>query len=151
MSNALRRLHETLLHSKGAIPYELREKLMELATMALGGMPAELDLPKPAEQEALALLCEEAAEVVHAVCKALRHGLNSAHPDAPMGPDNRQLIEFELGQLLAVGRIACEVVLDVSAVERACREKLQTLAPHLHHKAVGAARVRVLEKLEQEA
>ncbi len=63
----------------------------------------------PAEAERLAILAEEAGEIVQAVGKILRHGYQSYHPDftayAPgsfQRPFNRQALERELGDLSAV-------------------------------------------------
>lgn len=53
----------------------------------------------PAEAERLALLAEEAAEVIQVVGKILRHGYESYHPADPCGPSNRQLLEKEMGDL----------------------------------------------------
>ncbi len=55
----------------------------------------------PAEAERLAMLAEEASEVVQGVCKILRHGYASYHPDNPQ-LDNRALLMNELADLNAV-------------------------------------------------
>lgn len=55
-----------------------------------------------AEAERLAMLAEEAGEVVQAVGKVLRHGYESYHPDDPRGIPNRALLENELADLHAV-------------------------------------------------
>lgn len=60
----------------------------------------------PAQAELLAMLAEEAGELIQAVGKTLRHGYDSrwrAAPDAPLeGPTNRQAIEQELEDMFAV-------------------------------------------------
>ena len=54
----------------------------------------------PAEAERLAMLAEEAGEVIQAVGKVLRHGYARSHPDG--GPDNRELLDKEVGDFIAV-------------------------------------------------
>lgn len=57
------------------------------------------------EVELLTMIAEEAAEVVQAVTKTLRHGLESRHPDG--GPTNREALSGELadlGALLQAGK-----------------------------------------------
>ncbi|HRP26375.1 hypothetical protein [Thauera sp.] len=56
-----------------------------------------------AEAERLAMLAEEAAEVVQIVGKILRHGYDSYHP---LQPDvlNRELLDDELRDLLTVAK-----------------------------------------------
>lgn len=57
----------------------------------------------PAEAERLAMLAEEAGEVVQICMKILRHGYASHHPDDQLGlRPNRSLLEQELGDLLGV-------------------------------------------------
>lgn len=53
-----------------------------------------------AERERLAMLAEEAGEIVQAVGKVLRHGYDSRHPDG--GPDNRASLERECRDFLGV-------------------------------------------------
>ena len=55
----------------------------------------------PAEMERLAMLAEEAGEIVQMVGKTLRHGYESFHPDNP-GITNRGLLENEIADLHAV-------------------------------------------------
>ena len=54
-----------------------------------------------AELERLALLAEEAAEVVHMVNKIIRHGYAANNPKTN-GPINRDLLASELNDLLWV-------------------------------------------------
>ena len=53
----------------------------------------------PGEAELLALLLEEMGEAQQVIGKVLRHGYDSTHPDG--GPDNRMLLEKEVGDVLA--------------------------------------------------
>jgi NTP pyrophosphatase (non-canonical NTP hydrolase) len=57
----------------------------------------------PAEAERLAMLAEECSEVIQIVGKILRHGYESHHPDG--GPDNREHLERELGDLTCIMEI----------------------------------------------
>ncbi|MBO9427995.1 MazG nucleotide pyrophosphohydrolase domain-containing protein [Sulfitobacter sp. R18_1] len=55
----------------------------------------------PAEAERLAMLSEEAGEIVQAVSKILRHGYANYHPDDPT-TDNRDLLSAEITDMMAV-------------------------------------------------
>lgn len=57
----------------------------------------------PAEAERLFLLAEEAAEVIQAVTKILRHGYESHNPDRPEDGTNRDQLRKEYIQFAAVG------------------------------------------------
>ena len=54
------------------------------------------------QAERLTLLIEEAAEVQQAAAKILRFGLDSSNPLDPNSPDNRELLERELGDLMLI-------------------------------------------------
>lgn len=56
----------------------------------------------PAAAERLAMLAEEASEIVKAVSKILRHGYESHNPDAPRKASNRTQLEGEMADLLGV-------------------------------------------------
>lgn len=56
----------------------------------------------PAETERLAMLSEEAGEIVLIIGKILRHGLQSYHPDDPDKKSNKLLLINELNDLGAV-------------------------------------------------
>ena len=69
-----------------------------------------------AEAERLEMLAEEAAEVVQAATKVLRHGYGSHHPDfSPDERDNRSDLRSELNDVLAVAW-AMEQVGDIREV-----------------------------------
>ena len=55
-----------------------------------------------AERERLAMLAEEAGEIVQIVGKILRHGYESYHPDDPKKKQNRWILEDEINDLAAV-------------------------------------------------
>lgn len=58
----------------------------------------------PAELERLAILAEEASEVIKVVNKIIRHGWDSTHPDPTRysGQNNRQRLENEIGDLQCI-------------------------------------------------
>lgn len=56
-----------------------------------------------AQDERLAMLAEEAGEIVMAVGKIMRHGYDSYHPDHPNSTNVLEL-EKEIGDLMAVVR-----------------------------------------------
>ena len=85
----------------------------------------------PAEAERLAMLAEEAAEVIQAVGKVLRHGYYGYHPDEP-SLDNRTLLMNELAdfnsvQLLMEG--SGDVFRTGTEIERVLARKLT----YTHH------------------
>jgi len=57
----------------------------------------------PPELERLAILAEELGEVSWMIGKILRFGYASTHPDG--GPDNRTLLEQELGDVMCAVRL----------------------------------------------
>jgi NTP pyrophosphatase (non-canonical NTP hydrolase) len=90
----------------------------------------------PAEAERLAILAEEAGEIVQAVGKILRHGYESYHPDDPR-TSNRQHLERELGDLSAIVYDMCRREdLSPAAIESQRHLKLGRLEAgtlYLHH------------------
>lgn len=86
----------------------------------------------PAEAERLALLSEEAGEIVQAVGKILRHGYGSRHPNG--GPTNRELLEKEIGDLKAAVTMMV-IGGDVGEwpiIDHEC-SKLDRVKQYLHH------------------
>lgn len=65
----------------------------------------------PAEQELLAMLAEEAGEVIQAIGKILRHGYHSKSPYAleEKSPDNKEHLLMEIGDFFAVVEIMVEM------------------------------------------
>ena len=88
----------------------------------------------PAQIERLALIAEEAAEVIQAVNKIIRHGYQSHHPASRQR--NKANLEHEIGDLLAVCRYAAECG-DFSQEEAIAHGegKMQRCAPYLHHQS----------------
>lgn len=64
----------------------------------------------PAEAERLAMLAEEASEIVQIAMKVLRHGYASHHPEDPQRTPNVVLLRREMTDLRAVW----EMMLDAS-------------------------------------
>lgn len=56
----------------------------------------------PAEDERLAMLAEECAEVIKIVSKIQRHGYESWHPDDPLRTTNREMLRREITDIAAV-------------------------------------------------
>ena len=56
----------------------------------------------PAEDERLAMLAEECAEVIRIVSKIQRHGYDSWHPDDPLKTTNRAMLRKEVTDIAAV-------------------------------------------------
>lgn len=88
----------------------------------------------PAEIERLTLVAEEAAEVIQAVTKILRHGWTSTHPDHP-GYNNRSLFIRELGDFRGAVQI-CFQAKDVllPSYQYYALDKLHRVQSYLHCK-----------------
>ena len=88
----------------------------------------------PAEAERLALLAEECGEVVQVIGKILRHGYGSHHPNDRNGPDNRALLEREVGDLCyCIDTMMAVGDLDGLNVALAQTQKNVKVARYLHH------------------
>ena len=81
------------MESKGYAPEIAPEKTQSIST-AFNNL-------WPAEAERLAMLAEEAGEIVQIVGKILRHGYGSYHPANP-DMDNREMLNRELLDLISV-------------------------------------------------
>lgn len=89
----------------------------------------------PAQAELLAMLAEEAAEVIQVIGKVLRHGYDNHHPDMPQ-VTNRELLRREIIDFGAVlGPLARHLGAPPSEVEIAAAwaKKLQ----YAHHQDRG--------------
>lgn len=89
-----------------------------------------------AEDERLAVLAEECAEVIQAITKIQRHGYDSRDPTsrAEYPPDNRQMLAAEIGDVMA----AVEMLIDWRDVYRpdivqATDAKRRKVQKYLHH------------------
>lgn len=87
----------------------------------------------PAQIERLTILAEEAAEVVQAVTKILRHGYESVHPSCPDGYNNRVQFVKELGDLRAILAIMIQAGdVHVKDYIHAAAHKLERVQQYLH-------------------
>lgn len=76
----------------------------------------------PAQAELLAMLAEEAAEIIQDVGKILRFGFENSDPSKVKGPSNRLLLEAELADLEAVRQLLCEAG-DITNPEQATLDR----------------------------
>lgn len=88
----------------------------------------------PAEVERLAVLAEEAGEVVQIVGKILRHGYESRNPLEPKRGTNREMLEREVGDFY----VALHMLFEHGDIRRgavAYRESIKqdSLPQYLHH------------------
>ncbi len=90
-----------------------------------------------AQIERLAILIEECAEVQQIACKILRHGYGSYNPTIDNCPDNRQLLETEVGDLLfAIEWMQKEEDIDGTQVRYSAINKRQKVQKYLHHNTI---------------
>jgi NTP pyrophosphatase (non-canonical NTP hydrolase) len=91
----------------------------------------------PAEAERLAILAEEAGEIVQAVGKILRHGYESYNPTTVRQIPNRRHLEIECGDIAAVIHDMCRQgdmqpgFIDTQRESKLARLEAGTL--YLHH------------------
>lgn len=87
-----------------------------------------------AQEEVLALLAEECAEVIQIVGKILRHGASSRHPSDLKGPTNKEMLERELGDVRATRWLCHKYGLVSEAQEiMAADHKIRKVGKYLHH------------------
>jgi hypothetical protein len=106
-------------------------------------MPA----PNADQIEALALLMEDCAEVIHQAGKMLRHGVGlSTDQNTGVYYDNAALLIKELAQLdVAVSLVGLLLDLDQAKWQAARKERLEQLPLYLH-RSVNESIVRGLWK-----
>ena len=101
-------------------------------------MTAHFNRLSPAADEALTILAEECAEVIRAIAKIQRHGIESHYPAD--GPSNAVKLATELGQVLAAKELVCRNVEAYDRVQRvenvAYEEKFKEYPRWLHHAKV---------------
>jgi NTP pyrophosphatase (non-canonical NTP hydrolase) len=84
-----------------------------------------------AERERLACIAEEASELAQNCMKAIRHGLDSRHPQS--GISNRQLIAQEVGDLLAMLGVSAEQGdFSLAKANDSAHAKLDRVGPFMH-------------------
>lgn len=88
----------------------------------------------PAEQERLAILSEEAAEVIQIIGKILRHGYESYNPTIKDAPTNRRMLESELGDLdAAIKRCIFNGDIIKGNIQKHSMNKMDSARKYLHH------------------
>lgn len=94
----------------------------------------------PAQTERLSLLMEEMGESIQIIGKILRHGYESCNP-ITHGPTNRQLLERELGDVLAAMEFMDdESDFNIGVIRARMREKRESVMRWLHHQEPRQAR-----------
>ena len=96
------------------------------------------------EIELLALLMEEAGEIVQAAGKVLRHGWTMTYPAG--GRSNREKLEAEIGHLMVAVDLLARVESPVDRqmclsqhfIGRSCAEKAATVGEWLHEQSAPA-------------
>ena len=82
------------------------------------------------EKEVMDILQEECAEVIQAVSKVSRFGIDNYKPGKPL--TNREHLEEELGDVLAMVDIMLEQgIVNISKLEEAKRAKIEKLKKKL--------------------
>ena len=100
----------------------------------------------PAETERLAILMEEAAEVIHICGKILRHGYASYDPTKDNPPNNRRLLHEEVADLSrAIDMMVYSYDLDPALLSLLYKNK-DNKKKYLHHQSVE-----MFDKKEKEA
>lgn len=88
----------------------------------------------PAEDERLTLLIEECAKVIQAASKIQRHGYTLKHPATTDGPDNRAMLEAEMGDMQAVARLMIKAGdIQILNIAKSADLKAEKIKPYLHH------------------
>lgn len=88
-----------------------------------------------AQAERLAMLAEEAGEVVLAVGKILRHGYYSSHPDQTTTDRNNKIdLETEIGDFIGIAEQMCKMK-DLSQINiiESKNEKWAKALKYTHH------------------
>jgi NTP pyrophosphatase (non-canonical NTP hydrolase) len=84
------------------------------------------------EHEALSLLMEECGEVVQAIGKIMRHGLDSDHPGTLI--TNRDALAKEVSDVQCSIKILLrDGVIDQKKIDKARREKIRKLRTNFRH------------------
>lgn len=101
------------------------------------GAPGHFNRMTPPEAERLAILAEEAGEVVQACGKILRHGYSSFHPQTRIG--NRTALEKEIGDFIGIARALVEAGdVDGDRIEEAAAKKVANASRFTHHQKWSA-------------
>lgn len=99
-------------------------------------MKTEKDKLSEAEAERLAILTEEAGEVLQEIGKISRHGFDSDWPKGS-GNTNRRKLEKEIGHFIfMVDFMIVNGDISKENIEASAKEKNETIKPWLHHNKV---------------
>ena len=80
------------------------------------------------EREILLILQEESAEVIQAVSKVFRFGWDAVNPVIESEQNNREHLEEEVGDFLAMVQIMVDTgMIDTVAIDTANRNKIEKL------------------------
>lgn len=80
------------------------------------------------------MLAEECAEVIQAVTKALRHGLNSHNPNAgPASPNNQESLRREVTDLVTVLWMLDESGLDLTPDAKTMARRMEEKLRYTHY------------------
>jgi len=89
------------------------------------------------ELERLALLSEEASEVIQIINKIIRHGYSSYNPFDDEKTTNRELLEKELGHLkLAIDTMIVNGDIKAINISKHLGEKRKTINRWLHYNKI---------------
>jgi NTP pyrophosphatase (non-canonical NTP hydrolase) len=87
-------------------------------------------------QERLHFVMEEAAEVIQACAKILRHGNHSRNPDVENSLTNKEHLSHELGQLMCVVDLMTNYFeLDDGLIHDGYAAKERSLLEYSHHQS----------------
>lgn len=88
----------------------------------------------PAQDERLAKLAEECAEVIKAVCKIFRHGYESRDPTKQASLTNRRDLEFEVANVTnATTALVLAGDLDARRITNFAFEEKGRVNDYMHH------------------
>ncbi len=87
----------------------------------------------PEQIERLAILIEECAEVQQIACKILRHGYESHNPMVDDSPNNKRMLETEMGDLLFAIEWMQGKDVDATNVRYGAIDKKHKIQRYLHH------------------
>lgn len=87
----------------------------------------------PAQAERIAMLMEEAGEIIHACGKVLRHGYESVNPDDHQSPSNRQHLNKEIRDFEAIVSMMKEAGDLWGHQPRSVAEVVQKKLRYTHH------------------
>ena len=84
-----------------------------------------------AEDELLAMMSEECAEIIQVIGKIQRHGLRSKNPVVSTGT-NLEMLEREMGDLLSVFRLSYQMLTSPENIAKKARHKLDRIDKYVH-------------------